>query len=376
MNKYNYLILCLLMFAALSCERVPDTENDTGEIPVLFSMDTKSLGLEEATYRVALFNRITQNYIAHGTYCSDIIHHEATLGAGGAWLSPCRVFDSTGMPRKSDANGGGEAAGLSEADKDPKYGLRVSANSSAYLVVASPAVAFSSDGSKRYYLWPPATSLYISEPHPVYIQGSWIDGNYVYPASTNIPLFDMRARLYVHIECDKLNTAYIQTVTLRNCITSGRWYPATGFSMEHATLEDIVLFDYQTDNAGNVLNLVKNVNTWTSTMEVIIPPIDFGAIAPECRPVIEVVMGENPAHHPVTAKVTISEAASPQTNYTYNLYVSKANIVLSLATSPWDDEGTISSIDEDPGRIGTVNIDGWTENPESGTTTTDWNEGS
>lgn len=364
--KYRHVIkICpvLLVLLAASCEKSPlEYQPSQEEAPVRFSLETKSLGSDEKTFRVALFNMSSEALLAQGTYCNKTIDHSATV-SGGVWLSPCRVDDSGG-PLKAD---GTEALSLTEADTDSKWGLRYGTNGSCYLAAASPAKVFSTDGSRRYYPWTPGTELYVSEAVSATLSGTWLSGEYVYESSAALTLKDRRARIWVHIECGELSTAYIQSVTLLNCMTSGRWYLTSGFSTSNYSTGTYSLFNYVSDNAGNFLQLVKaNPDSWTSTAEVFLPSIDFSnSDFAALRPQIQILMGDDPAH-PSTAIVDITEPVEPMKNYTYNLYVSKSNVVITLTTESWDNGGTHSSVDtEEPGVIGSVSVDAWTDGGSS-----------
>ena len=360
-------VLCifpaLVAFLALSCERRPLEYPETMEepAPVKFGLVTKSLGAGEKTFRGALFNISTKALLGQGTYCSTLINHSATV-TDGRWLSPCRV-DNNGGPLKTD---GTEASGLAEADTDSKWGLRFGTDSYCYLVAASPAKAMSSAGSQRYYAWTPSTELYVSEAVPVILSGTWLGGQYVYESSSALELKDRRASIKVHIECGELSTAYIQSVTLLNCVTSARWDLVSGFSNANYTTGSYTLY------GGDVLQLVKDNNDeWNST-PVYIPSIDYsGSDYAAMRPQIQVLMGNDPAH-PSSAVIDITEKADPMMNYTYKLYVSKSDVVITLTAMSWDNGGEHASSDtEEPGKLGTVTITGWTDG--GAYNTKDWN---
>lgn len=366
-------VLCifpaLVAFLALSCERRPLEYPETMEepAPVKFGLVTKSLGAGEKTFRVALFNMSTKALLGQGTYCSTLIDHSATV-TDGRWLSPCRV-DDNGGPLKAD---GTEASGLVEADTDGKWGLRYGANGSCCLVAASPAKAMTSASSQRYYAWTPSTELYVSEAVLVTLSGTWLGGQYVYKSSSALDLKDRRASITVHIECGELSTAYIQSVTLLNCVTSARWDLVSGFSNANYTTGNYSLFDYSSDNAGTVLQLDKaDHDIWNST-PVYIPSIDYsGSDYAAMRPQIQVLMGDDPAH-PSSAIVDITEKADPMMHYTYNLLVSKSDVVITLTAMSWDNGGEHASSDtEEPGKLGTVTITGWTDGGASNTD--NWN---
>lgn len=366
-------VLCifpaLVALLALSCERRPLEYPETMEepAPVKFSLVTKSLDAGEKTFRVALFNMSTKALLGQGTYCSTLIDHRATV-TDGRWLSPCRV-DNNGGPLKAD---GTEASGLGEADTDGKWGLRYGTNGSCYLVAASPAKAMTSAGSQCYYAWTPSTELYVSKAVPVTLSGTWLGGQYVYESSSALELKDRRASITVHIECGELPTAYIQSVTLLNCVTVARWDLVSGFSNANYTTGSYSLFDYSSDNAGTVLRLDKaDDGSWNST-PVYIPSIDYsGSDYAAMRPQIQVLMGNDPAH-PSSAIVDITEKADPMMRYTYNLYVSKSDVVITLTAMSWDNGGEHASSDtEEPGKLGTVTITGWTDVDASNTD--DWN---
>lgn len=374
----KYLVILFAALLLFSCSK--SEQGASVSAPVLFSLDTKSLGVGERTFRVALFNVTTNAFLAQGTYCNEIIDHSATV-TGGEWLSPCRV-DNAGLPLKSD---GTEAEGLSQADKNSKYGLRYQIGDSYYFVAASPGKAFVNVGSLRYYPWTAdhATDLYVSEPVIIPLSGSWLGGEYVYKPSTReaLTLKNRSSRIYVHIECDALSTAYIQSVRLLNCVTEARWYMTTGFSTSNYTADSYSLFNYIIDNAGVVLTLTKAdpehpeipAVTWTSDDEVFLPSIDYSDNTYSAmRPMIQVLMGEN-TDHPATALIDITENVEPMKNYTYNLKVSKSQVSIYLSVASWDDGGTISSVDnEEPCLIGTVTVDGWSN---GGTNTAEpWND--
>ena len=353
-----------LLLSFLSCERVFPECLPAEAATVLFPLDTKSPGAGEYTCRAALFDLSTQALTAQGTYCSLPVDHQATV-AGGIWLSPCRV-DAAGLPLRED---GTPAAALDEADRDARYGLRGS-NGPAYLVAASPAAAFSPDGSLRYYSWEPDRELYVSDPVPVTLSGTWLDGEYVYASSTALVLRDRRAGLCVRIECGELAEAYIQRITLRNCTLAGRWYLTTGFSTAGHTSGDVVLYDC----GGAPMHLVRaDGGSWTSARQTI-PAIDYQAAAnAELRPQVEILLGDDSAH-PSRALVDLTEPVSPMTDYTYCLRVSKSHVVVTLLTAAWDDGGTLSGDDsESPGVIGTVRVDGWTT-PEGAYVADAWND--
>lgn len=362
--KYPTILLSLL---ALSCERKAEPIMPDPSAPLLFSVDTKSLGPGERTFRAALFDLTSYAFRAQGSYCSETIDHTATV-SGGEWLSPCRV-DSNGDPLKTD---GTAASGLAEADKDSKYGLRYGTNAGYHLTVASPAKAFSSDGQLRYYEWTSSTELYIGTGVAAGLDGAWLDGEYVYSATSNenLVLKDRRARLYIHIACGAQYEAYIQSVTLLNRVNQARWYLPTGFSASNYTTDDVVLYDW---SVSGLNHLVKEPETsWTSTAEVFLPAIDFSDSSFDAmRPQIEVRMG-NDTDHPSVALIDITQCIEPMMNYTYNINVSKSYVVVTLSAGAWDDGGTISSDDtETPAIIGTINLSGWDDN---GTNNTDnWN---
>ena len=365
-----FIFPALVALLALSCERRPLEYPETMEepAPVKFGLVTKSLGTGEKTFRVALFNMSTKALLGQGTYCSTLIDHSATV-TDGRWLSPCRV-DNNGGPLKTD---GTEASGLVEADTDSKWGLRAGTNGSCYLVAASPAKAMTSAGSQRYYAWTPSTELYVSEAVPVTLSGTWLGGQYVYESSSALELKDRRASITVHIECGELSTAYIQSVTLLNCVTAASWDLVSGFSNANYTTDSYTLFNYTSDNGGNVLQLVKeNNDEWNSTLDVFLPSIDYsGSDYAAMRPQIQVLMGNDPAH-PSSAIVDITEKADPMMHYTYNLYVSKSDVVITLTAMSWDNGGEHASSDtEEPGKLGTVTITGWTDGGASNTD--DWN---
>lgn len=363
----KYLIILPVALLLLSCSKSRPEQSE--DHPVLLSLDTKSLGTGEKTFRVALFNLLNKAFLTEGTYCSDLITFAGTFPYG-RWLSPCRV-DDDGLPLDSS---GDEAVGLAQADKDSKYGLRYGTNSGYYLVAASPAKAFTSDGSLRYYPWTAATAtdIYVSAPVVSTLSGTWLDGEYVYASSTRgaLNLKNHSASIKIHIECDALSTAYIQRVTLLNCVTSARWYLTSGFSTtpEHYTTGSYTLFDYSTN--GEIMMLTKDPEvSWTSSTEVFVPSIDYSDNTYSAmRPVIEVRMGNDTAH-PAIALIDITEIVEPMKNYTYNLKVSKSQVYIYLSVASWDDGGTINSVDnEAPGLIGTVTVDGWSD---GGTNTAD-----
>lgn len=367
-------VLCifpaLVALLALSCERRPLEYPETMEepAPVKFGLVTKSLGAGEKTFRVALFNMSTKALLGQGTYCSTPIDHSATV-TDGQWLSPCRV-DDNGGPLKTD---GTEASGLAEADTDSKWGLRAGTNGSCYLVAASPAKAMTRAGSQRYYAWTPSTELYVSEAVLVTLSGTWLGGQYVYESSSALELKDRRASIKVHIECGELSTAYIQSVTLLNCVTAARWDLVSGFSNANYTTGSYPLFDYSSDNSGTVLRLDKaDHDSWNSTLDVFLPAIDYsGSDYAAMRPQIQVLMGNDPAH-PSSAVIDITEKVDPMMHYTYNLLVSKSDVVITLTAMSWDNGGEHASSDtEEPGKLGTVTITGWTDGGASNTD--NWN---
>lgn len=365
MNRSSIILSIALLLAGVACERQPSPGSETGA-PVSFPLNTKSLGEGEHTYLAALFST-THSFRASGTYCDEYEYHSS-----GTWLSPCRV-DNDGQPLNSD---GDPASNFADADKDSRWGLRLNErfSNSFYLVAASPAKALSSDGNRRYYHWLPSSNLSVSDPVSTTLFGSFLDGQYVYESSSKEELVmkNRRARLYIHIECGELSTAYIQSVELLNCVTAARWYLTTGLSASNFTTGSYTLFDYVSDNAGSVLNLVKNSVVWDSTLEVFLPAIDYSSNTyVAMRPQIKVLMGNDPAH-PSEAVVDITEPMDPMKNYTFNLLVSKSDVIITLIAAPWEDEGTISSVDnEEPAVIGTVTIDGWTD---GGANNTDnWN---
>lgn len=374
LSQYAMKKFCIiLLFCNLACVRSPMPE-DSQRVPVSFSLDTKSLGEGERTFRVTLLHQYTHEFLSQGTYCNSIIDHSSTV-TDGRWLSPCRV-DNDGNPLQADNS---EAFGLAEADKDSKWGLRyntgVNLSSRMYIAAASPAKALSADGNLRYYRWIPTAEFYVSDATIVRLSGTWLNGEYVFNASGSdaLTLKDRRARLKVHIECGELSTAYIQSVELLNCVTAARWYLTTGFSSSNFTTGNYTLFDYIDDNAGSVRTLIKNSVDWDSTLEVFLPAIDYSSDTyAAMRPKIKVLMGNDPAH-PSEAVVDITEPTDPMKNYTFNLLVSKSEVVVTLSAAPWDDGGTISSVDnEEPAVIGTVTISSWTNNTGD-TTSDDWN---
>ena len=358
------------MLFLLSCSKEqPEPAKDS---LVYFSLDTKSLGAGERTFRAALIN-ISGMFRAQGTYCTQTINHESTLGPGVIWLSPCRV-DNNGGPLKSD---GSEAAGLSEADKDSKYGLRlyVSQGTTAfvYLVVSSPAKAYSGTAYTKYYPWNPSIEYSISDPVGVNFAGSWLEGEYVYTSLSkeNLNLKNRRASLKVHVQCGALSDAYIQSISLLNAVNSARWNLLTGIDTSPSlySTTTTVLYDCGT---GAPEHLVKANSDVLLTSSAYLPPVDFSDDAyADMRPRIQVLMG-NDKDHPFKAIVDITEKMDPMKEYTFNLLVSKSEVVVSLSTADWDDGGTISSVsDESPAYIGTVSVDGWTDN---GSVTADnWN---
>lgn len=369
----KFLVILPIALLLLSCGKTGHESSE--EHPVLFSLDTKSLGEEERTFRVALFNA-SHYFAAQGTYCNVTLYHSS-----GDWLSPCRVMDETGMPRKSDDDGGGEADNLSQADKDSKYGLRYGTDGLYYIVAASPAKAFSSDGNLRYYPWTPATAtdIYVSEPVVTPLTGTWLDGEYVYESSRRsaLTLKNRSASIKVHIECGAQDEADIQSVALLNLVTAARWYMTSGFSATpaHYTIDSYTLFDYLTN--GGIMTLTKETLedpafTWTSS-KVYLPSIDFSDNTfTAMRPVIEVRMGDDPAH-PAIALIDITEKVEPMKNYTYNLKVSKSQVYIYLTVAAWDElpGGDINSTDsETHGLIRTVSVSNWT-NVEL--TAQDWN---
>ena len=355
----KYLVILSAALLLFSCSK---SEQETSvSAPVLFSLDTKSLGAGERTFRVALFNVSTKSFLAQGTYCSDLIAFPGTFPYG-QWLSPCRV-DNDGLPLKDDET---EAIGLTQADKDSKYGLRYQNDGSYYFVAASPAKAFSSDGYQRYYPWTAATatSLFVSEPVIAGLSGSWLAGEYVYKPSTRdaLTLKNRSASIKIQIECGAQEYADIQSVALLNLVTDARWYMTSGFSATpaHYTISPTPSSLY--DCAGTPMHIVKaNNDSWTSS-EVYIPSIDFSDNTfAAMRPVIEVELGSDTAH-PSTALIDITEKVDPMKNYTYNLYVSKSVVIISLSVAGWDDGGTINSTDsENPGIIRTVTVDEWSD---------------
>ena len=370
----NQLSLLFLAVLLLSCKRTdPSSLSSTVSSPVLFSMETKALGEGEHTYRVAFFHSGTNYLAAEGTYCSKLIDHSPT----GQWLSPCRV-DANGNPLTLE---GTEASGLDQADKRSIYGLRLYYDNAPNLKIAaaSPAKEFSASGYLRYYSWSPDDPLYVSESVAVSINGLWLDGEYVY-ASTDrdaLELKDRRSRIYVHIECGEISEAYIQQVNILNKVYEARWYMSQGFSYaegEYDT-ETVNLFDC----GGTPMYLEKPtvsnpdppVSTWTSPSGVMVPAIDYSNLNyAAMRPSIEVLMGDDPLN-PATAVVEIAKPVLPMVDYTFNLYVSKANVVLTLTSAPWDDGGTHTVVTESPAYIGTFAIEGWEDGGTS--TATGWN---
>ena len=371
MKGYIRIVSFMLVAVfAVSCtaEQPVEGTSDGADIPVLLSLDTKSGSPgEDATFRAALFRLTDQALLAQGTYCSKLLDYSGT--SGYQWLSPCKV-NSNG---EALTEGDEVTDDLSNADRRSQYGLRYSAGGNYYIVLSSPAKAYEQDVSGRYHTWDPNSSLYISDPVVASLSGSWLDNEYVYSSSTKISptMLDRRARLKIHIECGALETANIQTVSLNNCVTGGRWYLVDGFSASNYTVANQALFNYVTDNAGVILPLVKNTTSWTSTAIVYLPAIDYSLSAYEdLRPSIEVEMGDSPSN-PVTATIPILEQMFPQKIYTYNLYVSKSYVSVSLSVSEWDNGGTSNSADQSFGHIGNFSITGWDDN---GTLdTTDWN---
>ena len=359
------LILPLaLLLPVFSCEREVCEEPSRDDALVLIRPGTKSPGTGEYTCRTALSDLSSEAFVAQGSYCSLPIDHSATV-PGGVWLSPCRV-DAAGRPLKAD---GTVAESLSEADRDSAYGMR-GPGGSCYLVAVSPAAAFSADGTLRYLPWTPDTQIHISDPVPATLSGTWLDGEYVYTSSTALTLRDRRASLSIRIECGELAEAYIQRITLRNRITAGRWYLTSGFSTDHFTAGDVVLYDC----GGTPMHLLRSGgDDWTSAA-LMIPAIDYHATAfAGLRPQVEILLGNDPAH-PSRALVDITETVCPMTDYTYHLRVSKSHVVVTLTAGAWDDGGTMASDDSElPGVIGTVGVDGWTAN-SGDTDTDDWND--
>lgn len=375
--KIRNLAYLPFLFLSVSCgQKGLDIPKES--CPVLVSFDTKA-GEEERTYRVGLFDVASNGMYAMGTYCSKSFVYSTY-----SWLLPCLV-NNDGAPLKSD--GITLAANLTEAATGGAYGLRYGTTGTYNIAVSSPAKAFSVDesvSSRKYYPWTPSTELYLSGPSLVTLAGTWLNGEYVYTASSKeeLALKDRRARIYVQIECGAQADAYIQSVKILNAVNSARWYVPNGFSAtpEHyTTASPIALSDaLGTPLAGNPLHLVRaNSDVWKSTTELFIPAIDYsnGDVYTDMRPRIEVLLGTD-LDHPARAVVSISENVEPMMNYTYYLYVSKSNVIISLTSSSWDsvpDPDVLNTTTESPCFIREISIDGWTAN-SGDTNTDDWND--
>lgn len=366
MIKRRYYIFPLVLLLAISCNNrlVEDLQD---ERTLLFSLDTKSLGTGEYTYRAALINLTSAAFMAEGTYCNTIIDHSLTVPyRDGKWLSPCKV-DDNGLPLKAD---GTEASGLAQADMDRSYGLRYGerVQNGVYLVAASPAVAFSVDGSLRYYPWTPSSELSISDPAIVTHSGTFLSGQFIFNSEDELTLINRRARISIHIECGESDYAYIQRVRLINCVTSARWYLTTGFSAENVVHDgSYVLYDCN----GSPLLIEKNTDHsyWASTAPVYLPPMNFSSNDfASCRPRIEVLMGNNTSN-PTSALVTLSQDMDARKDYSFYLRVSKTNVSVSLAASDWETDDPVNSEDAGtPSDIGSFALtDSWTDNGVSST---------
>lgn len=361
-----FLPICLLPLA-LSCER-QDRMGTEADAPVRFSLSTKALLPGETTYRAALLRPASYAVVSTGTYCDEVEDHDET--AGYSWLSPCRV-DADGLPLLSD---GTVTTDVGLADHNSSYGLRYGTGGAYYLVVAAPARALTSG----YWPWTPEREFYVSDAQTVSLAGSWLDGSYVYESSSveALTLKDRRARFSIHIECGELEEAYLQSVTLRNRVNTARWYPGQGFSVDNYTTEDLAYYDC----GGSPMHLVRaDGDTWNSSdalvsavPEVFLPALDYSDAAfTALRPQIEVLLGDDPSH-PVAARIFITENVLPMKNYTYNIYISKYNVTVSLTASDWEDGGDLDVLgDESTALLGTFDLGGWTDGGNLGTD--DWN---
>jgi len=356
MIKIRFSFFLLLLAVLPSCEKEAALSAGAGEqIPLYFSVETKSLS-GERTFRAAAFGFQSQAFACSGTYCSETVDHRATV-PGGLWLAPCRVNDG-GDPLRSD---GTLAENLSQADKDSRYALipNYGCTEGIYLVVSSPARKIFSGNGQWYYPWTSDAEFYVSDAVSATVSGCFLDGEYVYTSSAKeaLRLRDRRARIYVHIECGGLSEAWLQSVSLLNCVNSARWSLLSGFSASDYTVETAGLYDCN----DSPQHLVKaRGDGWDSDREVFLPSIDYsdpGYVS--LRPQIRILMGDD-TDHPSQALVDITVPVEPMKDYTYNLYISKSNVTVTLAASAWDDGGTHGTVDDEaPAYIGTFDIAGW-----------------
>lgn len=362
------VIVSILSFS-YACTKAGDKKGELDEsAPLLLSLDTKALGPGDRTYCASIFYFSTLNYHNYGTYCSESIDHSGTTGT---WLAPCRV-DNDGNPLKPN---GTAAASLAEADHDGKWGLH-GLGASYYLTIHSPAKK-RIDGSNGCLDITESTQLYISDPVAVSLLGDFLDGQFVYSALTSTPLKlrERSARLFIHIECGEQPEANIQQINITNRPYSARYNLYSGYLASNYSTDTVPVFNYETDNAGTILHLDKSLGeSWTSASGVYLPSVDFSQVSyAGMRPVIQVLMGDNPSS-PLRAYVEIKENVEPMKNYTYNLYVSKSQVVVYLTAEPWDNGGTHASDDsEAPSIIGTFSVDGWSVN-SGDTATAGWND--
>lgn len=356
------------LLTVISCERTKMPETQPGkDVPFQFSLDTKSLGEDDRTYRIIM---TTSSGIiqGNGTYCSMVIEP----GATGKWLSPCYV-DNNGAPLTSE---GTVASSFEEADKASKYGLRFGnpeANpENVFLSVASPAVQIKSEG---YYDWSPDKELYLSNGIRVAYEGSWANYQYVFPAKDDpsFKLLDRRAKLFVHIACDEQPSADIQSITLKH-VTSARWYPNSGFATSGFSTSDEIWFTCNEDPT-KILHLVREEgDVWDSPAGgQFILPLDYSDDANnQMRPIVEIKLGTDIPKSALVS-VPISENIEPMKVYTLNLKVSKSHTAFELLATDWEDGGTYSTPEKEKwATIARGVVSSW-NTPNGDINTDDWN---
>ena len=371
MNIKHFLMI-LLLLPVLSCERietVPDWQPTGTSLP--FSLDTKSLPEGERTYRVVMVTA-DGSLKGNGTYYNK----EITPGEMGSWLSPCLVNEA-GEPLTST---GSIANSFEEADHSSIHGLRYSVTyrSTLYLSAVSPAIEAKSDkemsdDGKTYFPWDAEKTLYLSDSKPVFWQGSWIGGNYIYDPRTEeeLKLIDRRARFFVHIECGELDEADIQAVRL-TYVNTARWYVLGGFSAAegHYTTTMSYLYDHTVD--GGIKHLEKSSgDVWDSDGSYILPLAYKSENQYQTmQPQLEVLLGTDT--EPGRTTINLSEDIEPMKDYLLTLRVSKQYIWCRLTALDWYDVNPVSTSDEEWAKIAINNgVNPWDTPAPIGTD--DWN---
>jgi len=365
----------LLLLGASACDRVP--QPDGREVPVLLSLDTKSSGTYEGTFRVAMFDNNDEFTGATGTYCS--------LPSGQTWwshpwLPPCRVDAATGRALDDALPVGNAVTDLGEADHDSKYGLRWRTQTSnatsvnISLVAIAPALQVHPDGDLgtfAYVNWTPDAEFYVSDPKRGTFTGTWVDAEYVYTSNTKMSatMVDHRASVTVRIECGELTEGDIQSVTLTNHIKSARYYLMSkdiyerGFSYAdgHFTTGPTVLYDC---GAGAPDHLVRADGDFREYDKVYFPAAHFSDNAMEpIRPEFIIMLGGDKTK-PFKVRVVLNQDLEAMTHYTLTLLISRAIVDATLtASATWDVGGTLTVLDDDGLNAGTFPVE------------TSWNDG-